>query len=396
MPARSLWLRVWAGAVLLLIAASAGRTDETEKSQQCQWTLLAYLSDEPDLSVATRSYLDKLQRGTKGRPYVVLAQTGCRRYRLAEGERRALASAVTCAALSDALADLVRWGRGRSEGRHLGLIVMGHGTPVALLQGPFAECASRPGIVLGSGGDPLAPADVGAAIRRGLGETDRRLDALFLDSCYGVSIESAALLRNVTRTLVGCPGLLHTPGLPWDVALQRDLPPELAPGEALASVMCTALAQHQTQPPSELVAFREGGIGEVLQALAAFARELTIGGEGLSGVITSARSRVPGWGGAHELCDLIAFADIVAPQCPGSRIAAEARNVQTTIYAARVSQTLATGRPGEFENSAVAVFFPQALQRLPAMYSKDAVTGGYESWAMFLGSYLDGVRRLIP
>ena len=392
----SWWVRVWAGAVMLGVVAGIGWSAEPGTAPVRRWALLAYLSDEPDLTVATQGYLDKLQYGTRGRPHTVLAQSGCRRYRLSEGQCHTLAPAAVCATPPDALADFVRWGRGRAEGRQLGLIVVGHGTPVALLQGPFAECTARPGIVLGSGAEPLEPAALAAAVRRGLGGGDRKLDALFLDCCYGASIESASLMRDVTRTFVGCPGLLHTPGLPWDLALRRDLLGGTDPGEALADAVCTALAQHQTQSPSELVAFRESRIDDVLRALAAFARELTAGGESLSGIVTSARAKAPGWGRARELCDLVAFADLVALQDPGSRVAEEARNTQAAVYAARVSQTLAPGRPEGFENSAVAVFFPPALQRLPAMYSKDAMTGGYEPWATFVGSYLNGIRRLIP
>ncbi len=376
----------------LLTARCADRVEAGP--QPDTWTLIAFLSDDAGLAGVTAGYLDKLQASTRLKVRVAYVQRGSARYRLFDG-RRAVMRTTCSGDASEQLADLVRTAAADARHRPLALIVVGHGTPAALISGPFEDRVSSPGVALRGGAGSLSPERLADAIRQGLVGNRDALDLLAVDACYGGSVEVGAAVRGVTRVLVASPGPLYAPGVPWDVALSGDSTDGGAMARDLGRSVVRAIAAHQTTPPSPLVALDESKIDAVLAGMNAVAEALARVGREHDPVVTTVRGRTTGWGDNRELCDLTAFAGELAELTYDPVVRERAQSLRKTCSDAIIDQTLgAAAVPGAVQ-SALAVVFPPALHRVPNEYMQAAERGGYRAWAEFVRSYLDRMRSLV-
>jgi hypothetical protein len=325
---------------------------------QPQWTVLAHIDTRGGLAPAAEQYEQRLREacGRRGFPLAV------QRVSAAEGAGGGVVgtmrvwrdgaahagSVVQAANLAGAIEQAAPPVVQSLPARHLLLVVVGHGT--GLLQ-----ARER-------GQDARELACALAAVAQAWG---RPLDVLGLDTCFGASLEDLWELRHTAGTITAAPGLIYSPGLRWDRALE-------APGADDPRALARAVTQAgMTGATAEeaLVSVDTAGLPEVMAAV----RELTGALDGQVSrqgpAVTLVRSRTRSWGQRRELCDLAGFAAGVEHNLSGEQVQAAAQRVGRAVGESLIARWWGGGAPTDGA-AGLGVYFPPTFEAIPASYGE--------------------------
>ncbi len=378
-----------------------------------RWTVAAYLSGDGDLGASAHRYLEMVARGTNQAGWAATAQideTGpggeclARRYAWTwqEEERQCNTESVpdreagVNMGARETLSDFLRWVRRTAPGERYALIIMGHGTGVAGSEDDTSGGLTQSGVALdrSAGGDCLTAEELAAGIKGGFeGAEDEGLEVLFLDCCYGGSLEVAYELRGAVRYMTGAPGEIPNPGLPWAEILSRAGREEEISGREFVQTCLEVVEERNGEQPEEisLVGVDLGRIARASECLKVFVDAAAPHMREVAPSVTLAHSRCATWGEQREFCDAAGLLNGMADETDGN-LAKAARSAAEAVSASVL------GRVGELAEaeSGIGIFFPGELSNVPRSYDTDC--GGFTAasgWKEFLGCYLRRLRDLM-
>ncbi len=300
------------------------------------------------------------------------------------------------------LADFVKWGTSVAPARRYALLIMGHGTPVVALKAPFRGGLASSGLALdvGAGGDALTARELATGLTEGLrGNDSGKVDVLFLDCCFGGSIEVAYELVDVCNVVVASPGELYSPGLPWRRIVKRlKARPTMHEVQLARCAIHCAVAAWSLEPELNLtlVAVNLRKIRAVVAALKELSDGLGRNIGATAPAVTLARSRAQTWGPGGELCDLEAFAKALSESTEDAGVSALAQAVSARVEDA-ILDTYQQGeqRDEDLASDGLAILFPPSLSNLPTDYGNNCSMASDAGWGQFLLSYLRHLRSLL-
>ncbi len=401
------WAVLAAAALMLTLGPEAtGSTHE--------WTVAAYLSGDGDLRAAAHRYLEMVARGTD-RPgwaaAVQLDETDADGRCLAsrhlwlweDGQRKHVSESVPGGEAGvnmgarETLGEFLGWVREQAPAQRYALIIMGHGTGLAVPGGGLEGGLANSGVALdtSAGGDCLSAVELAGGIEDGFGEGEAPgLDALFLDCCYGGCLEVAYELRDAARYLTGAPGEMPNPGLPWDTILSSVSGDGEVEGRELVET-CLRVAQEQDGEQTERVSLTAIDLNGMSSARQSF-REYATAAAGrmaeIAPAVTLAHSRSATWGSQRELCDAGVLLESLAECLADDGLARAARAAAEAVKASVVGRA---GEQGE-QGVGIGIFFPGALSGVPASYEPQRCSFARDSgWGAFLRAYLHRLRDLM-
>jgi hypothetical protein len=281
------------------------------------------------------------------------------------------------------LAEFLRWARQTAPAERYALLILAHGVPPAPDESEEAGTAGR--LALG-------------ALAEALGEGEApRFEVIFLDCCYSGSVEVADRLVGHARYLVAAPGLLYSPGLPWEAILgQLTRRPEMG-GRALAleaAQQARSFWGERQEAPASLVAADLDRVPALTQALRNLAQTALPQVEQLAPALTLARGRAAGWGPQRELVEVASLAEALAETTSVAAVAEQAQRVSAAAHDATVQAWRL--EPGESEESGagLGIFYPLSIRSWSLRYGA-AEPGSFESdWALLLRAYLRRMTQL--
>ncbi len=368
-------------------------------SAPAQWAIIVYVSGEVDLQPVAERYWQCLENARLSDEIIVVAEFvardggdggevwGQRCWYGKAGRQDCQSEQLTGLSQAARIANLIKWAIHRAPAKRYALVVVGHGRVAPTL------------VTEGNGEEPtsLSSPELRAALAQGLADNSReKLDVLFLDCCFGATVEVAAELKDMVGYLVGTPGLMYSPGLPWDEILRwlsahPDADAQALVQQAVASL--GSLWEQEPELPVSLIAIdasRAEAVQRRVRVLAVVARERmpTTVPE-----ITLARSRAESWGSRGELVDLGGFAAALGTISAFGTVAQRAqqlsRAIERAVVARYVQGPLA---PGQVRHQGLAVFFPLGREQWPESY-QEAYEGGFaKCWGPFLNAYLRGLH----
>ncbi len=367
-------------------------------ARPAEWGLLVYVSEQADLPRLGERYLRYLERVRHASQITAVAEVvttdsnepgevrGQRYFFDKVGQRHCQVVELSEASQGKRIANLIKWGMQQAVAKRYALVVVGHGQVAPTL----ASEQDRAGA-------SFLWLDLQVALSHGVeGSAQEKLDALFLDCCFGVTVEVAAKLAGTVRYLVGTPGLMYSPGLPWDEILSWLIAHPGGDGRALAQQAVASLGdmwQHEPDVAISLIAIdmsRAAAVGRRLRALVAGAQDEM---PAIIPEITLARSRAESWGTQSELVDLGGFATALGGLTAHGGVAQQARQLARATRRAIVASYLQGPlAPVQVRDQGLAVFFPLGREGWPAAYGQAGKGQTIESWLPFLNSYLSGLQ----
>ncbi len=384
----------------------------SQAEQQRLWTLMAYLGGDGSLREAAAGYLAQLEQAGSSQQVGVVAQLdGLGQPGHSYAARYIIGAAQTGAGQeigpvntgsAEALADFVKWAVNVAPARRYALLIMGHGMPVAALDAPFRGGLTSSGLALDAGadGDALTARELAAGLTHGLSAVGtEQLDVIFLDCCYGGSVEVAYELAEVCRTLVASPGELYSPGLPWRKIVKRLKAAPTMSGRRLArrAIHC-AVEVWSAEPGLDrtLLAVdlrRVEAVAEWLRHLSeALGEDIAV----TAPAITLARSQARTWGPGGELADLGAFSEALQQASDNQDIVTLAQATQSSVEDLILDlYQQGQGEAEQLAGSGMAVLFPPSLSELPTDYADNCSMANSVGWQDFLDTYLTHLRSLL-
>ncbi len=359
------------------------------------WTLMAYLRSQGGLCSAAQGYLSQFRAALGDAPArgqvrvaaqieepdgaavarrLVLPQDGRETGSVTVGGDMGTAAGV---------ADFLRWARQAAPAERYALLILAHGVPPAPDDsGPTVQ-AGRLGL------EPLA---------EGLAEEKTpHFEVIFLDCCYSGSVEVADRLVGRARYLVAAPGLLYSPGLPWEAILgQLARRPEMG-GRALAletSDQTRRFWEQQSEDPASLVAVDLDRVPELTQALRGLAQVTLPRVAQLAPALTLARGRAAGWGPQRELVEVGSLAAALAETAPIAVVAEQAQRVSAAAHEAAVQAWRLEPGSSDQLGAGLAVFYPLSIRAWSLRYAAAQASGLASDWARLLRAYLGTVTQL--
>ena len=401
----------WAVIVGVVVALplEAATADGTHR-----WTVAAYLSGDGDLRASAHRYLEMVAEGTNRRGWAAAAQIDetaadgeCQACRYAwtwqEEERRCSAESVPGRAAGvnmgeqGTLGEFLRWARQTAPAERYALIIMGHGTGLAASEDDASGGLTQSGVALDTSaeGDCLTAEELAAGIEEGFeGAGDEGLEVLFLDCCYGGSLEVAHELRGAVRYMTGAPGEIPNPGLPWTEILSRAGRSEQVSGREIVQTCLKVVAERNAARAEDitLTAVDVVRMGEASERLGAFVKAAVPQMTGLAPTVTLAHSGCATWGSQREFCDAVGLLDGIADEAEDESLAKAARSAAETVRAGILGQV---GEAAE-AHGGIAIFFPGKLSEVPSSYHRDCGSFTAASgWEEFLECYLHRLRDLM-
>jgi hypothetical protein len=221
------------------------------------------------------------------------------------------------------------------------------------------------------------------------------VDLLALDTCFGASLEAAYELRTVARRLTAAPGLIYSPGLDWAGALARaggtgtdaaDLP------RTLVRLGMTGRVDRQ----SALIALDLDKVADAASGLAEMATGLRSDLARTAPAVAVVRSRCQTWGSRGELCDLGQLAAGLAANAPSEGLRQAATRTAQAVATATLARWMSAGGDEAVRPvTALGVYFPATLERLPEGYARGLALGAGTGWTGFLTDYWAWAERLL-
>lgn len=395
----------WGSGVAIVVAVAALLSMPAAQGAADSWTIAGYLSGDGDLSEEAGRYRALIWSGAEAAGWNAAVQIdrigrggsclAARYLSRDEGgtRRRSVEAAPGAQAgvnMGDGatLQDFLRWVRQVAPAEHYALIVMGHGVSVGGHGYGERGGLADSGLALDAtaGGDALSAGEIRDAIA-GAGD-GRWLDALFLDCCFGGSLEVAYELRTAAGWLCAAPGQVSSPGVQWDEVLRRAGAAGVDSGRDLVAG-CLSVAGGEGGP--ELTGVELGRVGEVARALRQLSEAAVPRMAEVAPSVTLARSRSRAWGGQRELCDAGQFAANLAELAAGAEVRDAAREV-----ADAVGQCLLGGQSGGGPSHGLAIFLPGLLGELPVEYTTGALGIAKDgAWGEFVAAYVGRLRELL-
>ncbi|MCK4324536.1 MAG: hypothetical protein KAW89_08410, partial [Armatimonadetes bacterium] len=366
----------WALVVAGLLVAAPPRVGAD--SDTVQWAVLVYVEGAQDLEELSDTYQQYLDRVAFGEQVSAAAQLvewvgpgskeiRARRYLYNQAGRRSDVVSLSDSSPSARLANLIKWGMGQTVAEHYALVVAGHGQIAPVLPAG-RSVAARPG--LDEIGAPFSASDLREGLVQGLsGAQAGKIEIVFLDCCFGVTLEVAVGLKPVADYLVGSPGLMYSPGLPWDKILSWLAARPEASAHALArsAVQATRSSwQQEGELSLSLTAVELAGVEAICQRMETWAEAV----EGRMAVVapelTLARSRAENWGPGAELVDIGGFMTALSRTSNCVAVTQQARRVAQCVEQAVLASYLQGPLgPGKVRDRGLAVFFPLEVERWP-------------------------------
>ncbi len=370
-----------------------------------QWAVLVYVEGGHDLEGLSDTYQQYLDRVAFGRQVTAAAQLvewvgpgskqiRARRYLYNEAGRRSEVVSLGDSSPSARLANLIKWGMGQIVAEHYALVVAGHGQIAPVLPtGRSGTAEPRPDEI----GAPFSARDLRDGLIQGLsGAQAGKIEIVFLDCCYGVTLEVAVGLRPVADYLVGSPGLMYSPGLPWDEILSWLVARPEASAHALArsAVQATRSSWQQAgEPTISLVAVDLSRVKAICQRMETWSETVDPYMATVAPELTLARSRAESWGPGGELVDIGGFMTALSRNSNCVEVAQQARWVTQSVKQAVLASYLQGPLgPGKVRDRGLAVFFPLEVERWPEIYRWHGPEGSLVHWRSFLSSYMNAVQ----
>ncbi len=376
-------------------------------SDAVQWAVLVYVEGARDLEELSDAYQRYLNRVALGGEVSVAAELvkragpgneeiWARRYLYNQAGRHfEEVVKLSDSSPSDRLANLIKWGLSQIVAEHYALVVAGHGQIAPILPMGTAATAERsPGEV----GAPFSARDLRAGLIQGLSgaQTGKKIEILFLDCCYGVTLEVAVGLKPVVNYLVGSPGLMYSPGLPWDEILSWLVARPRASAHAWARLAVQAARnywQREGEPAVSMTAVDLSKVEAICHRIETWAEAVDPYVATAAPELALARSRAENWGPDEELVDIGGFmtalsrtSNCVAVTWPARRVA---QSVEKAVLASYLGEPLA---PGKVRGPGLAVFFPLEVQRWPEIYRGRRLESSLAHWRSFLSHYLSVLK----
>jgi len=328
--------------------------DNTSATEAAEWGLLAYLSAEGGLEADAERYWHVLLNAASAGTCDVAVQidgagAAARWAAAAHGDAVWAPLGPTDMTASGSLTDFLAWAAEHLDSRDYALIVLGHGSGLATLSPERSGIATDGGSARSLGVAELA----GAIDRSGLAP----LELVSLEACYGSSLEVAWALRDVSRYMVGSPGEVCSPGLPWADAI-RALP-GLPDGQALGRELCLA---HD----GPLVCVDLGKLDVVCERLAGLTNVVLTDIEEHSPSLRLVRSRTRSWGYRDEMCDAAGLAALLGAHAATVEAADAAVGLRVALEGAVCARSRTLG---DSMSLGVGLFFPATWEPVPAGYA---------------------------
>lgn len=397
-------LRAIAAVGIVWICVCAAATDEAH-----QWTIAAYLSGDGDLGNVARSYAERLTRGAQATGWTVAiqldqvdelgecaAQRRVIKFRSGQWLDAQRAAPRTDGnvnmASANTLTDFLRWVMREAPAERYALIILGHGTSAGGrdADGSGGECGVA--VDASSGGDTLTAQEIAEAVRDALGaDPEEKLAAMFLDSCYSGSLETAYELRSVAETLCVSPDRVPSPGIPWDEALAEAEAAGVANGTELveAALRVTGRSGGGSTGELRLTGVRLAGVSEISAALSELTGALLRGMPATGPSITLARSRAHKWGPQREMCDALGFCEALVRSSDDLDVR---RAAQRTVAA--IDDAVMSG--DDVASSGLGVFFPGLLGEIDNNCIGAAGSFGRDSgWTELISKYRGRLQHLL-
>ena len=368
------------------------------------WTVMAYLDGDRDLQPAARHYLEQLL-GYPQHPQVKVvvqvnmqadegAGSGIVRYYRDERGGRGSEAARPTDVGSERLANFVKWSVEQAPAACYALLIMGHGERLVP-----ALSRDDPAMVAGQS---LSAKEIATA----LGEAERcagtgRLETVFMDCCYGATLEVIWALRGVAHYLVGAPGPMYSPGLPWGNILRHLVQQPQAKGRDLAEAAVRAggtFWQAEPEVPVALLAVDLQRLDSLMQALTRLSQTAVGQMAAVAPELALARSRTVAWGPQTNVADLGGFANVLAEVSASPALAQRAWELAQAVREATVASYIqGPNTRGKARGTGLGMFFPLNLGQtgLPAGYEQVAQVSEQSGWGRFLQSYLTQLRQLL-
>ena len=374
-------------------------------SDTAQWAVLVHVEgaqDLEELSDTYQRYLNQVAFGEQVTAAVQLVEWAgpaskeirARRYLYNQAGRRSEVVRLSNSSPSARLANLIKWGMSQIAAEHYALVVAGHGQIAPLL--PTGRSVTvKPG--LDEIGAPLSARDLRDGLIQGLsGAQAGKIDVVFLDCCYGVTLEVAVGLKPVADYLVGSPGLMYSPGLPWDRIFSWLAARPEASAHALARSAVQAASSYWQQEGDltvSLTAVDLSRIEAICQRMEAWVETVDPRMATVAPELTLARSRAESWGPGGELIDIGGFMTALSRNSNCVAVAQQARWVTQSVEQAVLASYLQGPLgPGKVRHQGLAVFFPLEVERWPDIYRWRSPGGSLVHWRSFLSSYLNALQ----
>ncbi len=391
-----------AAAVLCLILAMA----PVASAPVDTWTVMAYLDATGDLQPAAQYYLKQLIAVAPQPSLRVLVQVKVPqdtapgpvavRYFYDElGTSRRQRIGGTAADNGVRLADFVSWAFRQAPARHYALLIMGHGQPLTppMSGGPAAPTSDEPLL----SGEYLAKALTEAGCRREASV----IDVLFLDCCYGATVEVVGELREVAHYLVGSPGLMYSPGLPWAQILpdlQQSSPTTARQLAAVAVRKTGEFWRNEIDLPIALVAVDLQRADSLVQRLGNLSESAVSRMPAIAADIAWARSRTMAWASDRSIVDLAGFANVLAEVTTDHVLAHDAWQLAQAVREATVASHIQGAYGGgKARGAGLGIFFPLVLKtdQFPPTHTRSIQMNERTGWGLFLQSYMNQLQQLV-
>lgn len=375
------------------------------------WTVMAYLDANRDLQPAAQYYLEQLLGAGQQPQLKVLAQVnvsqddgpGSVAVRYWRNERGTKQREQVHGAGSEkpaCLANFVSWAIRQAPAQHYALLIMGHGE--ALMPLARGQTVPTSGVGLPAAGGILSGEHLAKALTEAGGRTEAGpIDVLFLDCCYGATLEVIWELRDVAHYLVGPPGLMYSPGLPWaDILANLQQAPQMTGRDLAEAAVKTGgdFWQNELDLPVALVAIDLHRLDLLMQSLSSFSQAAVSQMPAIAAEITLARSRTMAWGSHSSVADLGGFANVLAEITTDRVLAQQSWQLAQAVRATTVANYIqGADAGGKVKGTGLGIFFPLTLKanRLPPAYTRPMQMTQQSGWGGFLQSYMDQLRQLV-
>lgn len=374
-------------------------------SDTAQWAVLVYVEGAQDLEELSDTYQQYLDRVAFGEQVTAAAQLAewvgpasnefsARRYLYNQAGRRSEVVRLSATSPSARLANLIKWGMDQTAAEHYALVVAGHGQIAPVLPTGRSVAAKPDPDEIGA---PFSARDLREGLIKGLsGEKTGKIEILFLDCCYGVTLEVAVGLKPVADYLVGSPGLMYSPGLPWDEILSwLAARPEASAHALVRSAVQAASSSWQQQGDLtvSLTAVDLSRVEAICQRMEAWVETVDPRMATVAPELTLARSQAESWGRGGELVDIGGFMTALSRTSNYVAVAQQARWVSQSVEQAVLASYLQGPLgPSQVRDRGLAVFFPLEVERWPEIYRWRGPEGSLVHWRSFLSRYLNALH----
>jgi len=393
----------WALVVAGLLVATPPQVGAD--SDIAQWAVLVYVEGAHDLEELSDTYQRYLNQVAFGGQVTAAAQLTewagpgsteirARRYLYNQAGRRSEVVRLSGSSPSARLANLIKWGISQTVAEHYALVVAGHGQVAPVLpRGRSVTAKPGPDEI----GAPFSARDLRDGLIQGLSSAEAgKIEIVFLDCCYGVTLEVAVGLRPVADYLVGSPGLMYSPGLPWDKILSWLAARPEASAHALARLAVQATRSSWPQEGEltiSLTAVDLSRVEAICQRMEAWVETVDPYMAMVAPELTLARSQAESWGPGGELVDIGGFMTALSRNSNYVEVAQQARWViQSVKQAVLASYLQGPLGPSKVRDLGLAVFFPLEIEHWPDIYRWPGPEGSLVHWRSFLSSYQSALQ----